>query len=633
MKNLRISHKLWWAVLAIVLALAAVVGTSAARSAATQARSAQVTADMASRVEAALRWAGLTETNAARTQAIIVSTDPAVEAEFKDLIAATTAQITEVQKSLEALPLSDADKAQMGAIATARKTMADLRARARQMKAEGKQAEAAALVKQSYNPAVAAYLQTLRDFVQLQQRNAVEGQQAVAAERLLTVRLGALAVALLVAAIVAGAYFLIRSIQQPLAEANALAARIAGGDLSAAKTSARGDEFGELLRSLQTMGDSLGRMVQQVRRSTDSIAIASAEIAAGNQDLSTRTEQTSSNLQQTAATMEQFSSTLQQSAGSAREASGLAEGASGVARRGGEVVSQVVATMEEIQQSSRKIEDIIGVIDSIAFQTNILALNAAVEAARAGEQGRGFAVVAGEVRLLAGRSAEAAREIKALIGASVERVDAGSRLVQDAGATMADIVQSVQRVADMIGEVTAAASQQSSGIAQVNQAVGHLDQMTQQNAALVEESAAAAQSLREQADHLAKTVSVFRVDGEPGAVPAAPAAAPVSGAAVRGPAATVARARMPARAPSAPSSTITAAKTGRAASALGAAARSAAAAAPSQPSTGRAGVTGAGAGAPRSAAPAPARAPALAKPAAVAARSKESGGDDDWTSF
>jgi len=626
MKNLRISHKLWWAVLAIVLALAAVVGTSAARSAATQARSAQVTADMASRVEAALRWAGLTETNAARTQAIIVSTDPAVEAEFKDLIAATTAQITEVQKSLEALPLSDADKAQMATIATARKTMADLRARARQMKAEGKQAEATALVKQSYNPAVAAYLQTLRDFVQLQQRNAVEGQQAVAAERLLTVRLGALAVALLVAAIVAGAYFLIRSIQQPLAEANALAARIAGGDLSAAKTSARGDEFGELLRSLQTMGDSLGRMVQQVRRSTDSIAIASAEIAAGNQDLSARTEQTSSNLQQTAATMEQFSSTLQQSAGSAREASGLAEGASGVARRGGEVVSQVVATMEEIQQSSRKIEDIIGVIDSIAFQTNILALNAAVEAARAGEQGRGFAVVAGEVRLLAGRSAEAAREIKALIGASVERVDAGSRLVQDAGATMADIVQSVQRVADMIGEVTAAASQQSSGIAQVNQAVGHLDQMTQQNAALVEESAAAAQSLREQADHLAKTVSVFRVDGEPGAIPAAPAAALVSGAVGRLPAATIARARMPARAPSAPSATIAAAKTGRAAPALGAAARSAAAAAPLQPSTGRA-------GAPRSAAPAPARAPALAKPAAVAARAKESGGDDDWTSF
>ncbi|GKS94169.1 methyl-accepting chemotaxis protein [Acidovorax sp. SUPP2825] len=618
MKNLRISHKLWGAVVAIVIALAAVVGTSAYRSAATQARSAQVTADMAMRVEAALRWAGLTETNAARTQAIIVSSDPAMEAEFKDLIAATSAQITEVQKSLEALPLSEADKAQMAAIATARKTMTELRARARQLKADGQQAEATALVKQSYSPAVAAYLQTLRDFVQLQQRNAQAGQQAVAAERLVTVRVGALAVALLVACMVAGAYVLIRSIQQPLAEANALAARIAGGDLSATQTSVRGDELGDLLRSLQTMGDSLGRMVQQVRRSTDSIAIASAEIAAGNQDLSARTEQTSSNLQQTAATMEQFSSTLQQSAGSAREASGLAEGASGVARRGGDVV----ATMEEIQQSSRKIEDIIGVIDGIAFQTNILALNAAVEAARAGEQGRGFAVVAGEVRLLAGRSAEAAREIKGLIGASVERVHAGSRLVQDAGATMADIVQSVQRVADMIGEVTAATSQQSAGISQVNQAVGHLDQMTQQNAALVEESAAAAQSLREQADQLTRTVSVFRVDHGAGFAPGAAAAqAPVAAPTAR---------LAPRPAPSTPPR------------AFAAPAKAAAKVqtpgprptpAPALQAAGAPVSAAAAGGRPAHASPPPSKGSAPAPKPAAAARATAGGGDDDWTSF
>ncbi|GKT00127.1 MCP four helix bundle domain-containing protein [Acidovorax sp. SUPP3434] len=622
MKNLRISHKLWGAVVAIVIALAAVVGTSAYRSAATQARSAQVTADMAMRVEAALRWAGLTETNAARTQAIIVSSDPAMEAEFKDLIAATSAQITEVQKSLEALPLSDADKAQMAAIVAARKTMTELRARARQLKADGQQAEATALVKQSYSPAVAAYLQTLRDFVQLQQRNAQAGQQAVAAERLVTVRVGALAVALLVACMVAGAYVLIRSIQQPLAEANALAARIAGGDLSATQTSVRGDELGDLLRSLQTMGDSLGRMVQQVRRSTDSIAIASAEIAAGNQDLSARTEQTSSNLQQTAATMEQFSSTLQQSAGSAREASGLAEGASGVARRGGEVVAQVVATMEEIQQSSRRIEDIIGVIDGIAFQTNILALNAAVEAARAGEQGRGFAVVAGEVRLLAGRSAEAAREIKGLIGASVERVHAGSRLVQDAGATMADIVQSVQRVADMIGEVTAATSQQSAGISQVNQAVGHLDQMTQQNAALVEQSAAAAQSLREQADQLTRTVSVFRVDHGVGFAPgAAAASAPVAAPAARlaprptpstPPRAFAAPAKAAAKVPT-PASRPTPAPALQVAGAPASAA--------------------AAGGRPAPVSPPPSKGSAPAPKPAAAARATAGGGDDDWTSF
>ncbi|WOI47667.1 methyl-accepting chemotaxis protein [Acidovorax sp. BLS4] len=623
MKNLRISHKLWGAVAAIVIALAAVVGTSAYRSAATQARSAQVTADMAMRVEAALRWAGLTETNAARTQAVIVSSDPAVEAEFKDLIAATSAQITEVQKSLEALPLSEADKAQMATIANARKVTIDLRTRARQLKAGGQQAEATTLVKQSYNPAVSAYLQTLRDFVQLQQRNAQAGQQAVAAERLVTVRMGALAVALLVAGMVAGAYFLIRSIQQPLAEANALAARIAGGDLSGTQASVRGDELGDLLRSLQTMGDSLGRVVQQVRRSTDSIAIASAEIAAGNQDLSARTEQTSSNLQQTAATMEQFSSTLQQSAGSAREASGLAEGASGVARRGGEVVAQVVATMEEIQQSSRRIEDIIGVIDGIAFQTNILALNAAVEAARAGEQGRGFAVVAGEVRLLAGRSAEAAREIKGLIGASVERVHAGSRLVQDAGATMADIVQSVQRVADMIGEVTAATSQQSAGISQVNQAVGHLDQMTQQNAALVEQSAAAAQSLREQADQLTRTVSVFRVDHGVGFAPgAAAASAPVAAPAAR-------LAPRPAPNPS-PRAVAAPSKASAKIPAQGARPTPA----PALQAAGASSASAAAAGGrPAPASPPPPKGSAPAPKPAAAARATAGGGDDDWTSF
>ena len=308
-----------------------------------------------------------------------------------------------------------------------------------------------------------------------------------------------------------GAAALIRSIQQPLAQANALAAQIASGDLSAHAQVSRGDEFGELLRALYAMSHSLGRMVQQVRQSTDSIATASSQIASGNHDLSARTEQTASNLQQTAAAMEEFSSTISQSAHSAQQASTLAAGASGVARRGGEVVGQVVSTMEEINHSSQKIADIIGVIDSIAFQTNILALNAAVEAARAGEQGRGFAVVASEVRSLAGRSAQAAKEIKDLITASVERVGVGQRLVQDAGTTMHDIVQSVQRVTDMIGEITSASTEQSTGVAQVTQAVGNLDQMTQQNAALVEESAAAAQSLHEQADQLAQVVAAFKV--------------------------------------------------------------------------------------------------------------------------
>jgi methyl-accepting chemotaxis protein len=303
-----------------------------------------------------------------------------------------------------------------------------------------------------------------------------------------------------------------QSICKPLSEAVALAGAIAQGDLTDRQVDSRGqDEAAGLLRALVQMRQSLSQTVGQVRTATDSIANASNEIATGNQDLSSRTEQTASNLQQAASSMEQLTGTVKQSADSARQANQLASSAAEVAARGGSVVAQVVSTMDEINASSKKISDIIGVIDGIAFQTNILALNAAVEAARAGEQGRGFAVVASEVRSLAGRSAEAAREIKGLIGASVEKVETGSRLVADAGATMSEIVGSVQRVSDIIGEITAASSEQSEGIGQVNVAVVQLDQMTQQNAALVEQSAAAAESLKDQAGRLAQVVGSFRL--------------------------------------------------------------------------------------------------------------------------
>jgi methyl-accepting chemotaxis protein len=303
------------------------------------------------------------------------------------------------------------------------------------------------------------------------------------------------------------------SITAPIAYARAVAQRIAKGDLTQSIDARGQDEAAELLGALDVMQDALRRLVGEVTDSSQSIQTASGEIAAGSADLSNRTEQAASSLQETASSMEQLTSSVSQSAESARQANQLATSAADVAHRGGQVVSQVVETMEDIHASSRKIADIIGVIDGIAFQTNILALNAAVEAARAGEQGRGFAVVAGEVRSLAQRSAEAAREIKGLIGTSVGKVENGSRLVQDAGTTMKDIVASVQRVSDIIGEITAATTEQSSGIGQINSAVGHLDQMTQQNAALVEESAAASESLKEQTARLTQVVGTFRLPG------------------------------------------------------------------------------------------------------------------------
>ncbi|TXI24025.1 MAG: hypothetical protein E6Q67_03465 [Roseateles sp.] len=284
--------------------------------------------------------------------------------------------------------------------------------------------------------------------------------------------------------------------------------RIGAGDLAVDVKLRAGDEH-SLLAGMHQMQASLAGTVAQIRSATDTIATASGEISAGNSDLSARTEAQASALQQTASTMEEITATVRQNADSARQANQLAQSASDVARQGGQVVQQVVQTMDEISQSSRKVVDIIGTIDGIAFQTNILALNAAVEAARAGEQGRGFAVVAGEVRSLAQRSAAAAKEIKTLIGASVEKVDAGSALVSQAGATMEQIVGSVRRVSDIVGEISSASEEQTSGIEQINQAIAQLDQSTQQNAALVEEASAAAESLKQQSRQLVGAVSVF----------------------------------------------------------------------------------------------------------------------------
>jgi methyl-accepting chemotaxis protein-1 (serine sensor receptor) len=319
-------------------------------------------------------------------------------------------------------------------------------------------------------------------------------------------------------------FWLIRTISRSLNEALHLAESVAAGDLTQTIEVRSNDEIGQLLQALKNMNASLVSIVGQVRTGTETIAVASREIASGNADLSSRTESQASSLEETASSMEELTSTVKQNAENARQANQLVVSTADVAAKGGQVVGQVVDTMASIKDSSRKIADIIGVIDGIAFQTNILALNAAVEAARAGEQGRGFAVVASEVRNLAQRSAGAAKEIKSLIEDSVGKVDAGGKLVDEAGKTMDEIVTSVKRVTDIMSEIAAASHEQSAGIEQVNQAVTQMDDATQQNAALVEEAAAAAESLQDQAGKLAEAVSVFKLDGASyGTQPAAPA--------------------------------------------------------------------------------------------------------------
>jgi len=308
--------------------------------------------------------------------------------------------------------------------------------------------------------------------------------------------------------------FITRSITAPVAQAVEIATSVSQGNLSTSIEVHGTDETGQLLTALKNMQTELVRLVRHVRQSSNTVANASAEIAQGNQDLSARTSSQASTLEETAATMEELSSQVKNNADNARQANQMAASASSVAARGGEVVGRVVHTMKEINESSRKSADIIGVIDSIAFQTNILALNAAVEAARAGEQGRGFAVVASEVRSLAGRSAAAAKEIKTLINTSVERVEHGAALVDDAGTTMTEVVSSIRRVSDLVGEISSASDEQAAGAAQIGEAVTEMDQVTQQNAALVEEMAAAASSLKGQANDLVEVVAVFELDAQ-----------------------------------------------------------------------------------------------------------------------
>jgi methyl-accepting chemotaxis protein len=507
----RIGPRLYLGFALVLMLLAGLTGTAWYSLRASQAATARVV-EMDRLAGLTQEWLMSTQININRVMALATSrNDPAVDSHFKPLIAQVTARISEVQKELESGIQSERGKVLLKEIGERRSAYMGVRKTYFDTLKNGDAAGAQQLLGNALMPAAQAYGDKQQELLDLQRQlvaEAVATSEATSNRQvgvLLIMALAAMGLALVLA------WRITRSVTVPLTQAVGVTRDVARGDLTRDVSTPLTDELGDLLRALGDMKTSLTRTVSQVRSATDSINTASQEIATGNQDLSSRTERAASNLQETAASMEQLTGTVRQSADSARQANQLAATAAEVAARGGSVVSQVVTTMDEINQSSRKINDIIGVIDGIAFQTNILALNAAVEAARAGEQGRGFAVVAGEVRNLAQRSAEAAKEIKGLIGASVERVDAGSRLVADAGQTMSEIVGSVQRVSDIIGEITAASGEQSEGIGQVNVAVNQLDQMTQQNAALVEQSAAAAQSLRDQAGRLTEVVQVFRL--------------------------------------------------------------------------------------------------------------------------
>ncbi|TNC73129.1 HAMP domain-containing protein [Janthinobacterium lividum] len=457
-------------------------------------------------------WYVLIYSAIARTSMIAKSTDETLSNVFADTIADSTKQGSELLKKIEALLDSDEEKAIFKASIAERVKYQDAKTLVMNARKAGDAAQAESTYRDSFAPAAAKYQNNVKALLS-QQRQAIDATaQAIEAANGRSFTLLLTLCALVVALGSVCAWLITRSITVPLQAAVKVAETVAAGDLRTHFGKAASDEIGDLMRALHGMNEALRKVVSEVQTGTNAIATASGEIAAGNQDLSARTEQQASSLEETASSMEELTSTVKQNADNARQANQMAVAASGVAERGGSIVSQVVDTMGAIDTASTKIVDIIGVIDGIAFQTNILALNAAVEAARAGEQGRGFAVVATEVRSLAQRSAAAAREIKTLIGDSVEQVNNGTRLVQQAGSTMGEVVDSVRRVTDIMAEITAASAEQSLGIDQVNQAIAQMDQVTQQNAALVEEAAAAAESMQDQAARLAQVAAGFQLD-------------------------------------------------------------------------------------------------------------------------
>jgi methyl-accepting chemotaxis protein len=460
-------------------------------------------------------WYSKIDTAVHRTEAIAKSSDLTLGQYFAEDSKASSAYSAELQKKISELIGPGEEKALFGRIGELRQVYLSSRDQITRFKTAGQAEEADKVFNTVFKPGSVQYEAAVQDLLKMQRASIDATAHEIDAAAMSSRNLLILLAVLMLAFGVACSWLLTTGITTPLRQALEVARRVADGDLTTQIADSAQDETGQLLRALKAMNANLLRIVTEVRTGTDHIATSSAEIAAGNQDLSNRTEQQAGSLEETASSMEELTATVRNNADNARQARQLAASAADVARRGGSVVAQVVGTMDSITNASKKIVDIIAVIDGIAFQTNILALNAAVEAARAGEQGRGFAVVASEVRNLAQRSASAAKEIKELIGASVSEVSQGSRLVAEAGVTMEDIVSSVQRVSGMISEITEASTQQSEGIEEVNKAIGHMDQVTQQNAALVEQSAAAAEAMQQLAQGLAQAVGVFNIGAAP----------------------------------------------------------------------------------------------------------------------
>ena len=494
-----------------VLALVVVLALSLVRVQRLGATVDQLATEQVERLQLALRWRSNIAVNSTRVFSIAQTEGDDLQNYFKATMAATTADTSKVQKRYTELENSPEGLRIQEELATIRKSYLETRDKSLELKKAGDMAQARAYALGTFAPVLDKYNAIADKMVDYQVRRSAE-QAAEAAELIQSYRMTVLVAGLAgLGLLVVLSWVVVQRTRRSLGAVSSVAQRIGEGDLSQPiEVQGRG-EVAEMMRAMQGMQTSLVRIVGDVRHSSDSIATGSSEIAMGNADLSQRTEEQASNLEETAASMEQITSTVKNNADTARKAATLAGTASQAAVKGGEVVGQVVTTMQDISAASEKITDIISVIDGIAFQTNILALNAAVEAARAGEQGRGFAVVASEVRSLAQRSADAAQEIKALLGASVEKVENGTQLVSNAGQSMEDIVAQVQRVSDLIGEISSATGEQTIGISQVGEAVMQLDQVTQQNAALVEQSAAAADSLKHQAARLAEIVSVFRL--------------------------------------------------------------------------------------------------------------------------